>query len=161
MPETDVIEGLKILKAPDTRRKGPQPFEGRRIEELPDGSGWFIINAEKYRDLIGKDKNKKSKAEWMAKDREQKKFFDSLTPEQKAAYLKTLGVTPDQLRKDGRPTARAIRNAVNMTTPTPDELAAQVAAQSPPDPPTGRSIRKGLDERMRAENQAMEEGPGF
>ena len=44
--EQEVIEALKVLSSPDTRRIEPQPFEGRRIERVE--SGWLILNGEKY-----------------------------------------------------------------------------------------------------------------
>lgn len=46
--EDEVIEALKVLEAPDRRKKTVQPEEGRRIRAVRDG--WFIINAAKYRE---------------------------------------------------------------------------------------------------------------
>lgn len=48
--EQEVIDALKILSSPDTRRKERQQFEGRRIEPVDDG--WFILNGPKYRELV-------------------------------------------------------------------------------------------------------------
>lgn len=44
--EAEVLEALKILSSPDTRRLEPQPFEGRRIERVE--GGWLILNADHY-----------------------------------------------------------------------------------------------------------------
>lgn len=50
MTEQEVIDALKILESPDTRRLEPQPFDGRRIEKV-DG-GWMILNGQKYEDQM-------------------------------------------------------------------------------------------------------------
>jgi len=50
MTEQEVLDCLAILAAPDTRRIEPQPFEGRRIEKVPDG--WRVLNGEKYEQLM-------------------------------------------------------------------------------------------------------------
>lgn len=44
--EAEVLEALKILSSPDSRRLEPQLFEGRRIERVE--GGWKILNAEHY-----------------------------------------------------------------------------------------------------------------
>jgi hypothetical protein len=52
MDQKLVLEGLKILAAPDTRSLEPQQFEGRRIEEVrEDGQrvGWLLLKGEFYR----------------------------------------------------------------------------------------------------------------
>lgn len=51
--ETEVLEALKILMSPDTKRVEPQPFEGRRIEKVPDG--YLILNGEYYRQMVSKE----------------------------------------------------------------------------------------------------------
>lgn len=48
--EAEVLEALKILAAPDTRRLEPQPFDGRRIEKVE--GGWLILNGKVYEDLM-------------------------------------------------------------------------------------------------------------
>jgi len=48
-PEAEVLDALKILAAPDTRRVEPQKFEGRRIQRVEDG--WLILNGAYYQDL--------------------------------------------------------------------------------------------------------------
>lgn len=48
--EAEVLDALKILSAPDTRRAENQEFEGRRIEAVEEG--WLILNGEKYRQLV-------------------------------------------------------------------------------------------------------------
>lgn len=44
--EQEVIEALKILSSPDTKRLEPQPFDGRRIEKVE--GGWKLLNGAKY-----------------------------------------------------------------------------------------------------------------
>jgi hypothetical protein len=48
--EKEVLDALKILSSPDTRRLEPQPFEGRRIQKVDDG--WLILNGQFYQDLM-------------------------------------------------------------------------------------------------------------
>lgn len=50
--EQEVLEALKILASPDTRRLEPQPFDGRRIEKVEDG--WMILNGATYQALMVK-----------------------------------------------------------------------------------------------------------
>jgi hypothetical protein len=54
--EGEVLEALKILASPDTKRVEPQAFDGRRIERTDDG--WLILNGEIYQNLM-KDANRK------------------------------------------------------------------------------------------------------
>jgi hypothetical protein len=55
--EQEVLEALRILSAPDTRRLEPQPHEGRRIERVPEG--WLMLNAEVYQNLM-RDVNRRA-----------------------------------------------------------------------------------------------------
>lgn len=48
--EEEVIEALRILSSPDTKRLEPQEFEGRRIEKVKDG--WIILKGEFYQKLM-------------------------------------------------------------------------------------------------------------
>lgn len=54
--EGEVLEALKILSSPDTKRLEKQPFEGRRIRAVEDG--WLILNGEKYRSMISREMKK-------------------------------------------------------------------------------------------------------
>ncbi len=54
--EAEVLEALKVLASPDTKRLEPQPFDGRRIEKVDDG--WLILNGETYQKLM-KDANRR------------------------------------------------------------------------------------------------------
>lgn len=44
--EAEVLDALKILSSPDTKRLEPQPFDGRRIEKIE--GGWRILNGDFY-----------------------------------------------------------------------------------------------------------------
>jgi hypothetical protein len=44
-----VLDALKILSSPDTKRQG-QPHEGRRI--APVDGGWVFLNGEEYRERV-------------------------------------------------------------------------------------------------------------
>ncbi len=48
--EVEVLDALKVLSSPDTKRIGPQPHEGRRIQAVEEG--WLILNGEKYRAMV-------------------------------------------------------------------------------------------------------------
>lgn len=50
--ELEVLDALKILASPDTRRLEPQLYEGRRIEKVEDG--WLLLNGEMYQQLMMK-----------------------------------------------------------------------------------------------------------
>lgn len=48
--ESEVLDALKILASPDTRRREKQPFDGRRIKAIEEG--WLVLNGEKYREMV-------------------------------------------------------------------------------------------------------------
>ena len=48
--EIKVLDIIKLLASPDTRRKVKQEHNGRRIKAV-DG-GWLVINGEKYRRMV-------------------------------------------------------------------------------------------------------------
>lgn len=48
--EADVLDALKVLAAPDTKRLEPQQYDGRRIEKVEDG--WLILQGEYYQKLM-------------------------------------------------------------------------------------------------------------
>jgi hypothetical protein len=65
--EDEAIEALRVLSSPDTRRKEAQPFDGRRIERVPDG--WVILNGKYYRDMIQTIRRREYKRDWQANKR--------------------------------------------------------------------------------------------
>jgi hypothetical protein len=69
--EAEVLDALKILAAPDTRRLEPQPHEGRRIEHVPEG--WLLLNGLYYQDLMQAVNRRAYKAEKEKERRERKK----------------------------------------------------------------------------------------
>lgn len=50
--ELEVLEALKVLASPDTKRQIAQEFDGRRIQAVADG--WLILNGAKYREMMSK-----------------------------------------------------------------------------------------------------------
>lgn len=74
--ETEVLEALKVLSSPDTRRVEPQEFEGRRIEAVEEG--WLILNGEKYRQKVAEEmkraRNRRSQAAWRARQKTAQQF---------------------------------------------------------------------------------------
>lgn len=69
--EGEVLEALKVLSEPDTKRLEPQPFDGRRIEKV-DG-GWLLLNAKTYQKMMTEENKRFSNAEAQARWRERKK----------------------------------------------------------------------------------------
>jgi hypothetical protein len=69
--EVEVLEALKVLASPDSRKISQQPFEGRRIRAVEDG--WLILNGEKYKTLVRKEmqrmRNARAQANWRAKQK--------------------------------------------------------------------------------------------
>jgi hypothetical protein len=70
--EVEVLEALRVLSSPDTRRVEKQQFEGRRIEAVEDG--WLILNGPKYREMVQDEMRKarwrRAQAEKRRKERE-------------------------------------------------------------------------------------------
>jgi hypothetical protein len=63
--ESEVLEALAVLAAPDRRRLEPQPYEGRRIEKVE--GGWLLLNAEHYQKLMVAENKKHANARAQAK----------------------------------------------------------------------------------------------
>lgn len=66
--EEEVLEALRVLASPDTKRKEAQEFGGRRIRAVEDG--WLILNGEKYRKEIAIEMRRASWRKAQAKRRE-------------------------------------------------------------------------------------------
>jgi len=66
--EAEVLEALRLLSSPDTKRQEPQKFEGRRIEKVADG--WLILNGEFYQRLMKQANRREAKTEWQREKRE-------------------------------------------------------------------------------------------
>lgn len=54
--ELEVLDALKVLAAPDTKRIEKQEFDGRRIKAVK--GGWMILNGEKYRERMREEMKK-------------------------------------------------------------------------------------------------------
>lgn len=67
--EDRVLQALKRLQEPDTKRLEPQPFEGRRIEKI-EGIGYLVLNGQYYENLMRQANRRAYKAE---KQREYRK----------------------------------------------------------------------------------------
>lgn len=69
--ETQVLDALKTLASPDTKRVEIQAHEGRRIKAVEDG--WLILNGAKYRDMVQLEmkraRNRRSQAAWRGRQR--------------------------------------------------------------------------------------------
>lgn len=56
LDELKVLDILKVLASPDTRRKTNQLYEGRRIKAVEDG--WLVLNGEFYRNKVSDEMRK-------------------------------------------------------------------------------------------------------
>jgi len=70
--ELEVLDILKILASPDKHRKTKQDFDGRRIKAVDDG--WLILNGEKYRDMVEKERIKAKNRRAQQRYREREKL---------------------------------------------------------------------------------------
>lgn len=70
--EVEVLEALRILSSPDSKRVGHQEFEGRRIRAVEEG--WLILNGEKYREQVQiemrRARNRRAQAAYRAKKKQ-------------------------------------------------------------------------------------------
>jgi len=73
--QEQVLEALKVLASPDTKRKDHQEFEGRRIEAVEDG--WLVLNGEKYRQKVSEEMKKARNRRSAAAFRERNKHGKS------------------------------------------------------------------------------------
>jgi hypothetical protein len=71
--EPEVLEALRVLSSPDTKRVEKQPFDGRRIKAVEEG--WLILNGEKYRAQVSLEmkraRNRKAQQAWRDRKRSQ------------------------------------------------------------------------------------------
>lgn len=67
--EQEVLDALKILSSPDTKRIEKQAFEGRRVERVEDG--WLVLNGAVYRELMVQSNERARKRRWAAEKRAQ------------------------------------------------------------------------------------------
>lgn len=73
--ETEVLDALKILSSPDTKRVEKQEFGGRRIKLVEDG--WLILNGDKYREMVSiemrKARNRRAQEAFRKRQKELKR----------------------------------------------------------------------------------------
>lgn len=69
--QEEVLNAIKVLSAPDTRRQDHQDFEGRRVEAVEEG--WLILNGEKYRQKVSREmklaRDRKSQAAYRERNK--------------------------------------------------------------------------------------------
>lgn len=58
--EKEVLDALRILSNPDTKRLEPQKYDGRRVQKVPEG--WLLLNGQWYEDLMRSINRKAYKA---------------------------------------------------------------------------------------------------
>jgi hypothetical protein len=104
LDELRTLEILKLLASPDQRRQIPQEFGGRRIRAVEDG--WFVLNGEKYRNMVSdemrKAKNRRGQAAFRARQKVKRWAQANGSPiaaPGEAAYLRAenSGATQEQL----------------------------------------------------------------
>ena len=69
--EWEVLAALKVLAAPDTKRREKQKYDGRRIEKVSDG--WLILNGEFYQEMMRKANRRSYKRQWQREHRQKEK----------------------------------------------------------------------------------------
>lgn len=122
--EAEVLDALKILSSPDTRRLAPQEHEGRRILAVEEG--WLILNGSKYRELVSLEmkraRNRRAQAAW----RERKK--KTITPPTGAErrYVKAFEngdeKAADAIAAEGLPAPRVIDQGKPIVPIPPAQL---------------------------------------
>lgn len=112
--EAEVLDALKILSSPDTKRLEPQPFDGRRIEKVEDG--WVILNGKFYQNMMVAINHRAAKAKWAAENRQSRSITpdDSQTmsnnvSESKARGLRFQKPTQAELESEGLSTIEAAK----------------------------------------------------
>lgn len=73
--QEQVLEALKVLSSPDTKRRDHQEFQGRRIKAVEDG--WLVLNGEKYRQKVSDEMKKARNRRAQAAHRERAKIGKS------------------------------------------------------------------------------------
>ncbi len=74
--EKEVLAALKILSSPDRKRIEKQPYEGRRIQKVPDG--WLMLNGEVYKKMAQQVAERARKARWAKENRAKEKEANNL-----------------------------------------------------------------------------------
>lgn len=100
--ELEVLEALRVLASPDTKRAVDQPFEGRRIQAVEEG--WLILNGEKYRSQVSLEMKRRRNQRAQAAYRARQKMVGSGREQR---YVKAAGdgdqVRADQIAAEGLP----------------------------------------------------------
>ena len=105
--EVEVLEALRVLSSPDTKRVEPQDFEGRRIQAVEEG--WLVLNGEKYRERVRiemlRAKNRRAQAKHREKMRQLNHHGTPTTGEAAALRAMARGdhSTSDQLAGERTP----------------------------------------------------------
>lgn len=91
--EQEVLDALKVLCSPDTKRLEPQPHEGRRIKAVEEG--WLVLNGEKYRAMVSLEMKRARNRKSQAAFRNRKKG-GSINGEDEANSADRNGATPEE-----------------------------------------------------------------
>ena len=93
--EEETLDALKILSSPDKKRLEPQPFEGRRIQKVPEG--WLVLNGAYYRKMMGEAYRREYKRVKQAEYRKKGKLPQGTPSPGETSYLKAVkrGEEPD------------------------------------------------------------------
>lgn len=97
--EGEVLEALRLLSSPDTKREEPQLYEGRRIERVADG--WLVLNGEFYQRLMKSANRRESKTEWQRENRREGKKEEVVEPPKKRLEKPTLAMVKLEAAKIG------------------------------------------------------------
>lgn len=99
--EMEVLDALKILAAPDTKRIEPQPHEGRRIKAVEEG--WLILNGQAYREKVSVEMKRARNRRAQAAHRERLKHRKPLPGEEAYLAAERNGASAEQLAQMAEP----------------------------------------------------------
>lgn len=91
IPECEAA--LKVLASPDPYSRSKEK-EGRRIEDLPQGGGWLLINHKKYKNIVSTEARRRYQAEHLKKSRAAKKARAMSEEEKTKAELQQAAEAP-------------------------------------------------------------------
>lgn len=74
--ECEVLDALRVLSSPDSKRLEAQEFDGRRIQMVDEG--WLVLNGEKYRELVKLEMIRARNRRGQKAYRERKKMLEKM-----------------------------------------------------------------------------------
>ncbi len=92
--EAEVLEAIKVLSSPDTRRVEKQEFDGRRIEKVPEG--YKVLMGAHYRKMMSTAGRREYNRIWAAEKRKKTKKPTPLPGEDEFTRAIREGASPER-----------------------------------------------------------------